>query len=737
MSIADYLDWRAKNHVFEDPAIFTNGSWRFDLTGMGEPFEVKGCAVTQNFFAVLRSGPLLGHTFDAAASAPNASPAVVLSESLWRTHYAANPAIVGQPITLNGAQALVLGVMPAAFRFPAGAELWTNIRLRPPTRRGPFPFIGIARLRRGVTLSQAQAETNAIGREIERANPGSYHNLSMPVMSLQDAVTGKSRPALLVMFGAVLLLLLIATANVANLMLVRSNTREREMAVRLSLGAKRGRLIRQLLTESLLLASVSGALGLALAEFATGLLRTWNPGDLPRMEDVYLDFHVVVFAATTSLLTAFLFGLAPAWRSTKADLNSVLKQSGRSASTGRGKRRIHGALVTAEVALSFTLLIMGGLLLRSFIQLESENAGFYAAPEQVLAIGIAPDRSSTTTAQTGGAKQTRRYERILDRIRMLPGVEDAALSDSLPPDRRADYDTFQIEGQAWTESRFPAVTEVIASPEYFRTLRIPLLKGRYFNASDAGDGRSAIILSESLARRYFPDSNPIGQRIAPSGPDNHNQWLPIVGVVGDVKYTGLDSSSGSAFYRLYTEFPDRDTMKLNLIVRSSIIPGLEHQIEHEIRAVDPNATLSDVGTLQTVKSVSVAEPRFRSMLIGSFALLALLLSAIGVYGVMSYSVAQRTNEIGIRMALGAPRIMVLKEVISGGAVLALAGVGIGYAGAVVLTRLLSGLLFSTSTTDMTTFVSVTAILIMVAIMASLLPAVRATRIDPVTALRYE
>jgi putative ABC transport system permease protein len=736
MSIADYLDWRAKNHVFEDPAIFSNASWRFDLTGVGEPVEVKGCAVTQNFFAVLRSGPLLGYTFDAAASAATAPPAVVLSESLWRSHFAANPAIVGQPIALNGAQTLVLGVMPAAFRFPTGAELWTNIRLRPPTRRGPFPFIGIARLRRGVTLSQAQEETNAIGREIERENPGSYHDLSMPVLSLQDAVTGKSRPALVVVFGAVLLFLLIAIANVANLMLVRSNTREREMAVRLSLGAMRRRLIRQLLTESFLLASVSGAIGLALAGFATSLLRTWNPGDLPRIEDVYLDFHVIVFTTIISLLTAFLFGVAPAWRSSEADLNSVLKQSGRSASSGRGTRRMHGALVIAEVALSFMLLIIGGLLLRSFIKLQSTNAGFYAAPEQVLTIGIAPDRSRRT-AQSGASTQRRRYERILDRIRTLPGVEVAALTDSLPPDRRADYDTFQIEGQAWTESRFPAVTEVVASPEYFRTLRIPLLKGRYFNPSDTEDGRGAIIISESLARRYFPDSNPIGQRIAPSGPDNHNQWLPIVGVVGDVKYTGLDRTSAPALYRVYTEFSDGDTMKLNLIVRSSIIPGLEHQIEHEIRAVDPNATLSDVGSLQTVRSVSVAESRFRTTLIGSFAFVALLLSAIGVYGVMSYSVAQRTNEIGIRMALGAPRNTVLRQVISGGAALALAGVAIGYAGAMMLSRLLSGLLFSTSTTDATTFLSVTAILILIAIMASLAPAVRATRIDPITALRYE
>lgn len=737
MSIADYLDWKARNHAFEDPAIFSNQSWRFDLTGVGEPLEVKGCAVTQNFFSVLRSGPILGRVFHPGESAPTATPAVVLSEWLWRNHFSANPAVIGQAVTLNGAEALIVGVMPSAFQFPSGAELWTNIRLRPPTRRGPFPFIGIARLKPGVTLKRAQEETDAIGRQIERANPGQYHQMSMPVLPLREALTGKARPTLLVTFGAVLLVLLIATSNVANLMLVRANAREREMVVRLSLGARSGRLIRQLLTESMLLGFSGGVSGLALAWAAIHTLRIWNPGNLPLMEDVLLDGRVVAFTFFLSMLSAFTFGLAPALRSSHVDLNNLLKQGGRSGTAGIAKQRIHGLLVILEVALSFTLLVGGGLLLRSFMQLQQVKAGFDTAPDQVLTMGIAPSRSKNKKSSAINTSQDKRYERILERVRNLPGVTSVALSDSLPPDRRADYDTFQIEGQAWTESGFPAVTEVIASPDYFRTLRIPLLKGRYFTESDTAEGHAGIIISESLARRYFPHANPVGNRIAPSGPDNHNPWEPIVGVVSDVKYTGLDTASEPAIYRVYTDFDDYETTKFNLLVRSSIAATLAHEVETEIRAVDPNATLSDVGTLQAVKSASIAQPRFRTTLIGSFAALALLLSAIGIYGVISYSVAQRTNEIGIRMALGAQRNIVLIHIVRDGTALALAGVVLGCGAALLMTRLLSGLLFATSSTDVVTFASVTLILIVVAIAATLFPAVRATRIDPIQALRYE
>jgi putative ABC transport system permease protein len=736
MSIADYLDWKAQNHAFEDPAIFSNSSWRFDLIGAGEPLELSGCAVTQNFFSILRSRPMLGRFFRDGESAPAAPPAVVLSEKLWRHRFGGSRTAIGQVVSLNGAQTTIIGVMSSSFDFPPGTELWTNLRLRLPTRRGPFPFIGIARLKDGFTMEQAQAETNAIGRQIERANPGDYHDLNMPILLLKEALTGKARPALLVMFGAVFLLLLIACANVANLMLVRSNERQREMAVRLSLGGLPGRLIRQLLTENLLLAAAGGTAGVVLASIGIQALRAWNPGNLPLLEGVYLDFRVLAFTAALSLFTAVAFGLAPAFRCSRASLNIALQQGGRSGTANAARGRTHKILAIGEVALCFTLLIGAGLLLRSFLELQRTAPGFRAAPEQVLTIQIAPSRLDSDNRKAKTTNTGRRYERILERVRSVPGVVSAGLSDSLPPNRRADYDTFQIEGEAWTKAAFPAVTAVIVSPDYFPTLRIPLMQGRYFTASDTVGGRNAIVISESLARRYFRAS-PIGRQFAPSGPDNHNPWLPIVGVVGDVKYTGLDRPMEPAFYRLYTEVDDGDAARLNLVVRSSIAEDIAPEIEKQIRAIDPKATFSNIETLDTVKSESVAQPRFRSFLIAGFAALSLLLAAIGIYGVIAYSVAQRTNEIGIRMALGAQQSSVLKEIVSDGAGIGLVGVALGYAGALTLTRLLSSLLFAISTTDPLTFALVTAILILVAIAASLVPALRATRIDPMVALRYE
>lgn len=551
--------------------------------------------------------------------------------------------------------------------------------------------------------------------------------MAMPVVPLRQALAGNIRRALLVLCGAVFFVLLIAAVNVANLMLVRSNTREREMAVRLALGAARGRLLRQLLTESVLLAVSGGLAGLALASLAIGALRAWNPGDLPRIEDVHLDFRVLAFTFFISLVTGVVFGLAPAIRSSRAALSSALKQGGRSATASAASRRTQSGLVVAEFALSFTLLIGAGLLLRSFVRLAETPAGFQAPAEQLLTIGISPSRA--------GAEYRSRYARMLDRVRNLPSVKAAALSDSLPPDRRADYDTFQIEGQTWTESGFPAVTAVIVSPGYFQTLGIPLLEGRYFTEADTADGAGAIIISESLARRYFQHVSPIGRRIAPSGPDNHNRWLSIVGVVRDVKYTGLESAPEPAFYRLYTEFSG--FQKFNMVVLSSIAAGLRPEIERAIRALDHDATLSDISTLAAATSQSLAQPRFRTVLIAVFAGVALLLSAVGIYGVIAYSVAQRTNEIGIRMALGAKRSAVLKQIAGQGAGLALAGIAIGCAGALLLTRALSGLLFRTSLTDPLTFVSVTAMLVAVALAASAIPARRATKIDPITALRYE
>jgi putative ABC transport system permease protein len=392
-------------------------------------------------------------------------------------------------------------------------------------------------------------------------------------------------------------------------------------------------------------------------------------------------------------------------------------------------------LVIAEVALSFTLLIGGGLLLRSFVQLQKADAGMGADAQQVLTVGVAPTRVNIANSDEMARSYRHRYARMMERVRRLPGVISAGVSDALPPDRSNDYDTFRIEGLPWTDAAFPAATVSVVSGDYFQTLGIPLREGRYFTEADTERTPAVVIISERLARQYFPNSSPIGRHFAQSGPDLRNDWMVIAGVVGDVKYNGLDSPAGPAYYLPYTQ--TSWSSKLNLVVRSPIAATLTRQIEQEIHAVDPTATLSDVGTLEAVRWESVAQPRFRTALIAGFAGIALLLSAIGIYGVIAYTVTQRTNEIGIRMALGARQSNVLGQIVGSGVVLVLAGIGIGCAGALALTRVLTGMLYSTSSTDPVIFVSVAGILMAVALAASVIPAMRATKIDPIVALRYE
>ena len=730
MSIADYLDWKAQNRAFEDPALFSHSGWLFEITGAGDPEQVPGAVASAGFFSVLQASPLIGRVFHAGEDRPTSAPVVVLSEALWRRRFGGDPNVMGRPVKLRGTQCTIIGVMPASFRFPSDSELWVNLRINPPTRRGPFPFIGIGRLKPGITFEQAQAETNAIGRGIEQAFPKNYTRLTLPVVPLREALVGDVRLALLVVFGAVFFVLLIAVVNVANLLLARAATREREIALRLSLGAGRTRLVRQLLTESIVLALLGGLAALALANAGIDLLRVWNPGNLPRIEDVHLDARVLAFTFFIALVAGVLFGLAPALQSSRADFTTALKQGSRGGTAIALRRRTHAALVVAEIALSFMLVIGAGLLLRSFTLLENVRPGFEAPPQNVLTMRISPSASRFADERSGIAL----YQQLLERLRGLPGVESVAVSDSRPPDRRADYDTFQIEGQAWTEAAFPATTVALASPGYFRTLGIPVLKGRHFDDRDTLDSPGVVIISESIARRYFPNQEPVGRHLKQSGPDNKDPWLEIVGVVADVKYTGLNSKSEPAYYRPHAQSYDRNMW---LLVRSAATATMAPLVRRELHAIDDEATVNDVGTLAQAMSDSVAQPRFRTALIGLFAGIALLLASIGIYGVIAYGVAQRTNEIGIRIALGASRADVLRLVTRQGAGFALAGITLGLVGALPLTRLISGLLFSVSPIDPLTFGGVSLLWIAVAMLASFIPARRATKIDPLAALRYD
>ncbi|HLJ44843.1 MAG TPA: ABC transporter permease [Bryobacteraceae bacterium] len=731
MSIADYLDWKTQSHSFEEPSLYTNGGWGlFDLTGAGESEHVRATAVSAGFFSTLQVKPLLGRVFQRGEDSGSSPREVVLSEGLWRRHFGGRQDIVGQSIRLNTIPTTVVGIMPSSFRFTHDTDLWLNLRINPPTRRGPFPYIGVARLKPGVTMRQAQAEMDVIAQRVQRANPTSYSNLSFPVVSLRDAIVGKVRQSLLVILGGVFSLLLIAVVNVANLMLTRAASREREMAVRLSLGAGRSRLLRQLLVESTVLALVSGLLGLAVAFGGVQLLKAWNPGNLPRIETVHVNGTVLVFSLCISLLTGVLFGLVPALQASRSDLNTSLKEGSRSGTPGTARRRMQDALIVAEIALSLVLLASAGLLLRSFALLEGVNPGFQASPADLLTMRI----SIGGTKYREEASAIAFYQGLLDRVRSLPGVTSAAISDGLPPDRRADYDTFTVEGETWTQDSNPAVTVALTSSDYLRTLGIPLLGGRYFTEHDITGSELVTVISESMAKRYFGGRDPIGRRMKQSQPSLGNPWMRIVGVVGDVKYTGLDSSSEPAYYWSYKQ---NTSPMMYLTVRSTIAATLTPTIREAIRELDKDVTVTGVDTMENTMARSVAQPRFRTGLLAIFAALALMLAAIGIYGVVSYSVSQRTHEIGLRMALGAAQGSVLRMVVGQGLQLAGIGVTIGLVGAFIATRSLGALLFSVSPGDPVTFIGVSVLLAAIALGSSLLPAWRGSRIDPLVALRYE
>jgi putative ABC transport system permease protein len=734
MSMADFLDWKNQTTSFEDPSLFAAMGQRFDLTGDGSSEQVHGASATAGFFSTLRARPILGRTFLPGEDRPASARVAVIGASLWQRRFGGRADVLGQPINLNGVPCTMVGVMPVDFHFPlADSEVWTNLPVVPPTRRGPFFYRAFGRLKPGVTIQQAQAEANAIGRRIEQANPTTYSHLDLPVMSIRESLVGSVRTPLVVMICAVCLVLLIAVVNVANLMLARATVREREMALRLSLGAGRGRLVRQLLTESVLLSGLGGLGGLALAYLGIVFLRAANPGNLPRIADVHVDGAVLAFTLLISVLTGILFGLAPALQSARADLSSTLKEGGRT-TAGAGRQRTRAVLVVSEIALSLMLLVGAGLLLRSLLRLQRVDAGFDGAPERILTMTISPANRSYADEATGIAF----YGRLLDRVRQLPGIEFASLSDGLPPDQESDADTFVIQGAPSRKDGNPVVTLDTVSPDYFRAMGIRLLQGRAFTERDGRESPPVAMVGESFARRFFPGENPLGKRIKQSGPEL--TFLPfreIVGVVADVKYTGLQDSRQTAYYLPYTQNYTRRTF---LVVRSSPsaandAANLAPMLRREIQAVDKDVVVAYVSTLQQAMRDSVTGPRFDAILLMLFAGVALLLAVIGIYGVIAYSVAQRTHEIGVRMALGARRADVLSLVLRQGAQLAAMGIAVGLGGALVFTRLMRALLFDTSVQDTFTFAAAAVGLFSIAVLASLIPAHRATRIDPMGALR--
>jgi putative ABC transport system permease protein len=719
----DYLEWRARNQVFDEMAAYGGASQT--LTGWGEPTVLRFASVTHSFFRTFRIQPMLGRTFMPAEDQPGAAKVILLTYGLWQRSFGGARDVLGKSLTLDGVPHTVIGVLAPGFRFPRlRVEALVPLALdeaQQAKRDAIMIMPVVARLKDGVTVAQAQAEIQAMLEQIKKAHPGFYRpEMSVSVIPLLEQQVGNVRLTLLALLGAVGLVLLIACANVANLLLSRSASRQREIALRAAMGAGRARLIRQLLTENTLLGLAGGLLGLLLAAVTLKSIIHFAPS-IPRMEDVSIDLRVLGFCLLTSFVISLLVGLTPALGSTRVDLNEALKQSSRGASASH--RELRNLLVVGEVALSLVLLVGAGLLIQTLWRLVHVNTGF--AAEHVL----------TTRIPLSQNKYSELAQRALltdlrERVSKLPGVLSAALSYALPM-LNAGAMPFNIEGgprHGFNEAAYE-VGERVVSSTYFSVLRIPLRSGRLFTAQDTAASKVALV-NETLARRFFPGQNPIGKR---AGTGYGGDWLTIVGVVSDVKNQGLAEPPRPEMYFLY----DRHEVADTLLVRGVGDPlALVAEVRDQIHTIDKNIPLTFTTMTHEIDHL-VSSQRFNSILLSSFGGLALLLAAIGIYGVMSYLVTQRTQEIGIRMALGARPFNVLGLVVGHAFRLALAGVTVGVALALGLTRYLATLLYGVSTRDAWTFCSVAFLLIAVALLASYIPARRATRVDPMNALRCE
>ena len=730
VSPPNYMDWKNAAGAFEQMASMSRG--QFSYTGGAEPERLVGARVAASFFSVLGAQPELGRTFLPDDDVVGKAGVVVLSHGLWTQHFGSDPQVIGKSLTLDGESYRVIGVMRNGFQFPRGVQLWLpsefDERSLSPRARGAHYLTVIARLKPGASIDQAQAEMVAISKRLEQLYPNTNTGWTSKVVALSEATVGNIRPTLLVLFGAVGFLLLIACANVANLLLARATARQREIAIRFSLGASRLRIARQLLTESILLSGIACALGLLLAEWAMRALRTLPPSTLPRAESIGLDLPVLGFAAGVAVLTALLFGFAPALQITRGAPSETLKEGGRTASAGR--HGVRSALVVLETTLALVLLVGSGLLFKSFLRLQTVDPGFQS--KNILTANISlPKSKYSTDAQT-----IQFFGQVLERMQAVPDVKEAAVASGNPIDGSNLSFVFATKQlQALAPADQPSAGYYVVSPNYFHTLGIPLLVGRYFTQGDfAGSPRVAII-SQAVAQRFFHDRSPIGQTIKIGVGAGDPPWREIVGVVGDVKDDGLGEAATMTVYEPCTQ---QVWSSMSLFLRSDSDPShLASVLRSQVMSVDKDQPVAEIATGEQMMSQAVAQPQLRTLLLSLFAGLALVLASLGIYGVMSNMVAQRTHEIGVRMALGAGQRSVLRLVLSNGMRLTLLGIALGTAGAFALTRLMKSFLFHVTPTDPATFLEVALFLFAVALLASYIPARRATRVDPVVALRYE
>ena len=737
VSAANYMDWQRENHVFERMAIYNYHG--LTLTGVAQPQQVDACAVSSGFFETLGVPPLLGRVFSPEEDQPGRTNEAVLSFRFWQERFGANRDIVGHNITMDGQNFLVAGVMPESFRFPDFAQMWTPMGWTDQEKavRGEHHSVVIARLKNGVDLKQAQAEMNTISSRLEQLYPVDDKGWGAVVVPLHQDLMSDVRPALLVLLGAVAFVLLIACANVANLALAKAFSRQKEIAIRAALGASASRVLRQVLTESVVLALFGGALGLIVAYFGERFILAFLANQLPGTVLAGLDLGVLVFTAGLSVLTGVFAGVLPAVRLAKADVNQALKQGFARTDTSSGSRSTRSILVVAEVALSLVLLVGAGLMIRSFEQLQSVAPGFDS--HGVLTLTAAVSRSRFPEPQG----QVQFFEQALQRVRALPGVESAGVVDDVPLDNGGSHQPIAIEGQPVVAmADQPEVDVRLISAGYMQAMRTPILRGRDFDSQDVAGRPATALISQSMAQRFWPGEDPIGKRVTLTF--SPEQVREVVGVVGDVKldglgqarpsttlYVPLDQLSKSAKFS-WNSFP------MTVVVRSATSPAsMVSAVTNAVQEVNHDIPVRDVFTMDDVVRKSLSQPRFNMLLLGIFAGLAVVLAAVGIYSVLSYSVRQRVPEIGVRLALGARLADVLRLIVMEGMKPALIGVAIGVVAALALGRIVASLIYQVKPSDPLTFVAVAALLAFIALMACVIPAYRASRVDPVIALRNE
>ncbi len=747
-SIPKYMVWR-NNNVFSAMTLYDQGGPGLNLSTGDRPVQIKALHVSADFFKVFGVSPLRGRTFTASEDAPNGPKAALMNEKLWRTRFASDPRILGKTVVLNAEPYTVVGLIPASFVADPPADVWIPLQADPAsTNQGHFLSVA-ARLKEGATPEQARAEMKLLGERFRRAYPKWMDKTeSVAVTPMREAVVSDVRTALLVLVAAVVFVLLIACGNVANLLLARAAGRQRELAIRAAIGASRKRIIRQLLTESVILASLGGAIGLVLGAWGVRALLLLVPGNIPRLPDAeerqslfsLLDWRIAVFTLIVSFLTGIVFGLFPALHISKPDVSSTLKEASSRSGTGRRQNRARKVLVGAEMALALVLLTGAALLVQTFAGLSKSNSGI--DPHHVLTMQTSLAGGSYSTTSKAGNFSVQ----VIRRIESLPGVDAAAVSVGLPGQTQIDL-PFTIAGQQPKAGQMYSGDEQyrFASPHYFAVFRIPLLRGRLFTTTDAGNSAGVMLINQSMAKKYWPKQNPVGQVMVIAkglGPQFEDLPRQIIGVVGDVRETGPGDADVPVMYVPQSQIPDgltqlaNSTIPLAWSIRTSMDPNsLRVGIEREFRAVDGQMPVSKIRTMEEVMADSVARQHFNMLLLSIFAAIALTLAAIGIYGLMSYTVEQQTQELGIRMALGAGKNHVLNLILRQGMTPALVGVAAGLTIAFAVTRLLASLLYGVKATDPITFTSVALILLAVALSATYIPARRAMRVDPAVALR--